>query len=57
MCCNGCRGQPCVALTSVVSMVAGGIGPVRVVIDMFEWEVKWNPGGQVNNGLTIWPRF
>ena len=30
--CNGCRGQRCVDLTSVVSMVAGGIGPVCVIM-------------------------
>ena len=30
--CNGCQGQRCVALTSVVSMVAGGIGPVCVIM-------------------------
>ena len=23
---------------------------------MFDWVVKRNPGGQVNDGWTVWPR-
>ena len=23
---------------------------------MFDWEVKLNPGGQVNDGWTVWPK-
>ena len=47
---NGCRGQCCVALTECIFCSKRPGRP------MFDLGVKWNQGGQVNDGWTAWPR-